>query len=254
MSDIKEIKNHLIELRKCVLKIIVSISIIGIFVLTFHINIIQYDKIFFLYPTLDPFNNITIQIIESLKEKLVPYDVQLIQTAPGQVFFAQIYVSVLISTIMSMPIIIKEIIVFLKPALTENEINIGRSVAIPSIMLFVLGCFFAYFFAIPYLLEFLYKYGESAGIITFLNVIDFVTFVLQFLLAFGISFQIPIIMYTLSKAEIINKNFWKSNMRYAIIVITIFGAIITPDGSGITMWFIAGPMILLYLIGLKISK
>jgi sec-independent protein translocase protein TatC len=103
-------------------------------------------------------------------------------------------------------------------------------------------------------LDFLYRYGESAGLITFLNVIDFVTFVLQFLLAFGLSFQLPLVMYAITASGMIDSDFWRKNIRYAIVIIVIFGAVITPDGSGVTMWFIAGPMIGLYLAGMGIIE
>jgi len=79
---------------------------------------------------------------------------------------------------------------------------------------------------------------------------EFVTFVLLFRLAFGLSFQLPVIMYAFSQALMTDAKFWRKNIRYAIIIIVIFGAIITPDGSGVTMWFIAGPMIGLYLAGM----
>jgi len=59
-----------------------------------------------------------------------------------------------------------------------------------------------------------------------------------------------VIMYAFSQSGIIDAKFWRKNIRYAIIIIIIFGAIITPDGSGVTMWFIAGPMIGLYLAGM----
>ena len=119
---------------------------------------------------------------------------------------------------------------------------------------FVSGCVFAYTLVIPYILDFLYKYGESAGLVTFLNIMDFVSFILQFLLAFGISFQLPLIMYAISQSGITDSKFWRKNIRYAIVAIVIFGAIITPDGSGVTMWFIAGPMIGLYLAGMLIVE
>jgi sec-independent protein translocase protein TatC len=66
-------------------------------------------------------------------------------------------------------------------------------------------------------------------------------------------------MYIISLSNIIDYDFWRKNFRYSIIIIVVFGAIITPDGSGVTMWLIAGPMILLYLIGIflvqaKIAK
>jgi len=116
------------------------------------------------------------------------------------------------------------------------------------------GCVFSYTFVIPYILDFLYRYGESAGLITFLNVIDFVAFVLQFLLAFGLSFQLPLIMYAVTASGMTDTKFWRKNIRYAIIIIVIFGAVVTPDGSGVTMWFIAGPMIALYLAGMIIIE
>ena len=119
---------------------------------------------------------------------------------------------------------------------------------------FVSGCIFAYTLVIPYILDFLYKYGESAGLVTFLNIMDFVSFILQFLLAFGISFQLPLIMYAISQSGMTDTKFWRKNIRYAIVAIVIFGAIITPDGSGVTMWFIAGPMIGLYLAGMFIVE
>ena len=179
---------------------------------------------------------------------------QLIQTAPGQAFFAQVYIAALIGLVAGTPVIVREVVNFLKPALKENEINIGRTITIPIMSLFVSGCLFAYFIVVPFMLEFLYKYGASAGLVTFLNIMDFVTFVLQFLLAFGLSFQLPVIMYAFSQAGMTDTKFWRKNIRYAIIVIVIFGAVITPDGSGVTMWFIAGPMIGLYLAGMALVE
>jgi sec-independent protein translocase protein TatC len=80
--------------------------------------------------------------------------------------------------------------------------------------------------------------------------VDFVSFVLQFLLAFGISFQLPLVMYAATASGVTDAAFWRKNIRYAIVIIVIFGAVITPDGSGVTMWFIGGPMIALYVVGM----
>ncbi len=182
------------------------------------------------------------------------HQVLLIQTAPGQAFFAQVYIAALVGLVLGMPVIIRELVGFIKPALKENEINVSRSISLPALGLFIAGCVFSYNFVIPYILEFLYRYGESAGLVTFLNIMDFVTFVLQFLLAFGFSFQLPLIMYAISASGMVDSNFWRKNIRYAIVVIVIFGAVITPDGSGVTMWFIAIPMIVLYVAGMLIIE
>jgi len=254
MSELNEIYGHLTEVRRRVLRIVIVVGVITVFLMAFHFEPIVYNEFTLYYPTPKPLDNIAAQITDYFSINLVPDNVQLIQTAPGQAFFSQVYIAALVGLVAGTPVIIREIINFLKPALKENEINVGRSITIPALGLFVTGCMFAYSFVIPFMLEFLYRYGESAGLVTFLNIMDFVTFVLQFLLAFGISFQLPLIMYAVGQSGLVDAKFWRSNIRYAIIIIVIFGAVITPDGSGVTMWFIAGPMIALYLAGMVIVE
>ena len=254
MSEIQEINFHLEELRRRALRIVIVVGVISVFLLTFHAEAIQINGIVLYYPTPEPLDNIAAQITNHMRENLVPKDVQLIQTAPGQAFFAQVYIAALVGIVVSMPVVIKELVGFIKPALKENEINVSRNISLPALGLFITGCVFSYTFIIPYILDFLYRYGESAGLVTFLNVIDFVTFVLQFLLAFGLSFQLPLVMYAVSVSGLTDASFWRKNIRYAIVAIVIFGAAITPDGSGVTMWFIAGPMIALYVAGMVIIE
>ena len=250
MSEIQELSQHLEELRKRILRIVLIIGIVTVFLLTFHLEPVEYSGITLYYPTPEPLNNIAAQITFHMKQNLVPDDVQLIQTAPGQAFFSQVYIAALVGIVVSMPVIIKEFVGFIRPALKENEINVSKNISAPALGLFIAGCVFSYYAVIPYILDFLYRYGDSAGLVTFLNVIDFVTFVLQFLLAFGLSFQLPLVMYALTVAGMTDAKFWRKNIRYAIVAIVIFGAVITPDGSGVTMWFIAGPMIGLYVTGM----
>jgi len=254
MSEIQEINKHLEELRRRILKIVIVVIAITAFLLAFHAEPVEILGVGLFYPTPQPLDNIAAQITNYFRVNLVPESVQLIQTAPGQAFFAQVYIAALVGIVAVMPIIIREMAAFLKPALKENEIHISRTITIPALGLFIAGCLFSYFLVIPYILDFLYKYGESAGLVTFLNIMDFVTFVLQFLLAFGLSFQLPMIMYATTASGMTDAKFWRKNIRYAVVIIVIFGAIITPDGSGITMWFIAGPMIALYLGGMAVIE
>jgi sec-independent protein translocase protein TatC len=186
-----------------------------------------------------------------MRDTLLPPEVKLIQTSPGQAFFAQIYVGMLIGVLASMPIIIKEIFGFISPAF-ERQFNKSLVVTIilPTIALFISGIILSYVLVIPFTLGFLYNYGLAIGVETFFNVNDFISFVLQFFLGFGIAFELPIIMYAFTLTGMIDASFWKKKFRYAVIILVVFGAIITPDGSGITMWFVAGPMIALYLLGI----
>ncbi len=250
MSEIHEIAKHLDELRARILRIAIVVGIITVFILTFHLTPLEINGIALYYPTPEPLDNIAAQITNYMKQQLVPDQVQLIQTAPGQAFFAQIYIAALVGIVLGMPVMIREITGFIRPALKEREINVSRAIVIPALGLFITGCLFSYFLVVPYILDFLYKYGESAGLVTFLNIMDFVSFVLQFLLAFGISFQLPLVMYAATASGITDAAFWRKNIRYAIVIIVIFGAVITPDGSGVTMWFVGGPMIALYVVGM----
>lgn len=245
---------HLEELRKRVFRMVIAVGIITFFILGFHLTPFVYNGLHLYYPTFSPFDNIAAQLTVAMKHQLLPSSVQLIQTAPGQAFFAQFYIAVLLGIVIGMPVIVKEFIGFLSPALQKKEMQIIRSITIPAITLFAAGCLFSYLVVTPYMLEFLYRYGQSAGLLTFLNIVDFINFVLQFLLAFGISFQLPLIMYAVSASEMVDEKFWRRNMKWSVIAMVIIGAAITPDGSGITMWFVAGPLIGLYLIGMLLSE
>ena len=254
------IREHIDELRSRMLRIIISVMIITIFSMSFGIKAftlyypivdIINNRIQLFYPYPDPFNNVAIQVTSFMEKTLLPPEVKLIQTAPGQAFFAQVYVSLLIGIIGSIPIIIKEIFGFISPAIGNQTKKIGiTNVFLPIVSLCIAGIIFSYIVVIPFTLNFLYKYGQAIGVATFLNINDFISFVLQFFLGFGIAFELPIIMYAIALTDVIDTRFWRKNFRYAALLLVIFGAIITPDGSGITMWFISGPMITLYLLGM----
>ena len=208
----------------------------------------------FYYPYPNPFENIAVQLTLFLKDTLLPPEVKFIQTAPGQAFFAQIHIALLLSIICSIPIIAREVFAFIYPALSTKTTTTIYKITLPILLLFIMGIVFSYLLVIPFTLSFLYKYGESLGAETFVTVSDFMTFVLQFMLGFGLAFQLPVIMYGLSLTGLVDSTFWSKNLRYAIVILAIFGALITPDGSGITMWFVSIPMIVLYLLGIVIIR
>lgn len=209
----------------------------------------------FYYPYYNPFDNIAIQLTTYLSDTLLPPEVSLIQTAPGQAFFSQVYVAVLLSMLISIPLIIREVYAFVSPALGQSSRKLfAIKTLVPTVSLFVVGVLFSYVLVIPLVLNFLYTYGESIGVATFFNINDFYPFVLQLLIAFGLAFQLPVIMYALSMTGVVDLVFWKRNFRYALIIFVIFGAIITPDGGGVSMWLVVAPMVLLYMAGLLVVK
>ena len=243
------------SLRIRFLRIIVFAISIVIFSSVFGIQLITVNNytFYFIYPAI--YNNIASQIILFLSHNLVPSGVKLIQTAPGQSLFAQIYVSILLSITCSIPMIVNEIFGFVSPAISTGTKKTSLFKFIfPVSFLFIGGITFSFLIAIPIMLTFLYQYGQSLGILSFLSINEFIGFVLQFFIAFGVSFQLPLIMYILSLTGLLDNRFWIKNFKYALILIVIFGAFITPDGSGLTMWFISIPMLFLYLLGILLIK
>ena len=244
---LKEVKTRIIRVS-----ISIIISIFTCMTMSITFTIFQGLKI----PIIDfnPYYNISIQIISFMKDTLLPKSVVLIQVAPGQAITAQIYVSITMGIIICMPIIFREILAFINPALYYNERRIVKEFFFPSMLLFVAGISFSYFIVLPSTIKFLYAYGESMGVTLFFDINQFITFTIQFLLLFGFSYQLPIIMFLFTRLRIVKPDFWKSNFRYVALILILFGAFITPDGSGVTMWYVTAPLLALYLLGIIIIK
>jgi sec-independent protein translocase protein TatC len=247
------LQSHFSEFRSRMIRALAAILIGTIFAATFGIHSFEFNGYTIYYPFPDPLNNISIQLTYFMRDTLLPENVQLIQTAPGQAFFTQIYVSILIGIIAAIPVITREAYGFVAPAIESDEQGkkkvLPTSVLLPMIALFIGGVLFSYVAVIPQVLQFLYNYGQAIGVATFFNINEFVPFVLQFLIGIGVAFELPIFMYAISLTGVTDASFWRRNFRYAILIFVIFGAVITPDGSGITMWLMTGPMIGLYMIG-----
>lgn len=248
----KTLREHLDELRIRIVRIVLAIIILSAVNLTISIRWMDLDGIPFPvpYPYPDILNSVSAQVIQAMSKQLVPEHVELVQLAPGQAFFAQLQVAIILASILAMPLIVREVVGFIGPALYEDEVMAVKRITLPAVALFASGCIFSYLVIIPFMLDFLYRYGETLGIHTFLSIGEFINFVMQFIVAFGISFLLPIAMWVASSADLVDRQFWRRNIRYAIVVIAIFGALITPDGSGITMWFVALPLIALYAVGM----
>jgi sec-independent protein translocase protein TatC len=250
------LQGHLNEFRSRMIRAVAAIIIVTIFTASFGIHSFVFNGYVIYYPFPDPLHNISVQLTYYMRDTLLPENVQLIQTAPGQAFFAQIYVSLLIGIIIAIPVITREVYGFISPAIESSKASKKKTISVflPMIVLFVGGASFSYVLVIPFVLEFLYNYGEAIGVATFFNINEFITFVLQFLIGIGIAFELPVFMYAISLTGVTDASFWRKNFRYSIIIFVIFGAVITPDGSGITMWLMTGPMIGLYLVGLVVIE
>jgi len=245
---------HIDELRSRLLRIMATVMAITIFSFLFGIKKFEFENVSVYLPYPNPFDDIAALLIRKIQADMLPENVKLIVTSPGQAIVAQLYVSLFLGIILAMPVILYQIAVFVGPGLYTHESHAVRRLLVPSAFLFALGAAFTYLFITPIAFQFLYEYGFVLRAETFITVDDLISFVLLFALAGGLSFQLPILMWIVTIAGIVDTGFWRRNFSYAVVAIVIFGAVVTPDGSGITMWLISGPMIALYVAAYLILR
>jgi len=148
-----------------------------------------------------------------------------------------------------MPWIVHEVGAFLVPALRHNERALIRQVGVPATVLFAAGTAVGLLVITPFTFRLLFLYVSAMNLEPVLGVQDFVNFALIYSLAFGIVCELPVFIYALTRLGVVRAAAWRKHWRGAVIGALVFGMVITPDNSGITMMLIALPMIGLYLGG-----
>jgi len=242
---------HLEELRRR-LKVAVGVFIVAfVFMLTFSIQPTSLGQtaIWLPVPTADQGQTIPAQFIVLLNHSLVQGSAVLVVLTPWEAVIAQLKVGMFLAAVITSPVTTYEFWRFIAPGLKPRERRLVFRIATPVVSLFLLGVLVSLLVVLPFTFPFLYAFARAFGAQPFLRFEDFLDFVLMFSLAFGLSFELPVVMYGLSYLGIVQPEFWKRNWRYAAIAIFIFGAVITPDGSGVTMMLVAMPMLALYVAG-----
>jgi sec-independent protein translocase protein TatC len=174
--------------------------------------------------------------------------------APWDGVVVQLKTALFLALMVTSPLTAYEVGRFVGPALKPSERRLLFRVTLPILVLFLAGVLLCLVVVLPFTFSLLYTYQTALGAnLLLLFADDFISFVLLFMLAFGLAFELPVLMYGLTALGIISSEFWKKNWRFAAIAIFVFGAIITPDGSGITMFLVALPMLALYVLGYAAS-
>ena len=171
--------------------------------------------------------------------------------APAELLMSYIKIAVIGGFVVSGPFLMLQIWLFISPGLTKSE---KRTIAVSLFIggiFFIIGVVFAYMVILPIMLQFFmgFQIEQIEEMISFSN---YLSFVISTLLSFGIIFELPIIMVILTKFHILKVSFIKKNRKYTILIIFIVAAILTPPDV-ITQTLLAGPMILLFEIGVIFS-
>lgn len=186
---------------------------------------------------------------ENMRATLVPPGVELLVTSPFSAFVAEISVALFLGFLATFPFLLYKIMAYIRPALYPREKKILYKAIFPSLALFAAGCFFAYFIIIPPAFTFLYAYAGHIGATAFFSVNEFITWSFTFMFVTGLFFLLPVFMISLTRFGIVAPHFWREKWRVMLFAILAFSAIITPDGSGITMFLLSLPVAALYGLG-----
>jgi sec-independent protein translocase protein TatC len=173
--------------------------------------------------------------------------------AMGEQFNVHIWTSVTVGFIIAFPFIIWEFWKFISPALYENERKNARSFIIISSFLFFVGVLFGYYVVTPLSVNFLGNYSISDLVERNIKIDSYISLVRSSLLACGLVFELPIIMYFLTKIGLVTPTFLKKYRKHALVVVLILAAVITPPDV-ISQIIVAIPILLLYEVSILISK
>jgi sec-independent protein translocase protein TatC len=177
--------------------------------------------------------------------------VDLIATSPMETLMTSFKMSLISGLIIAFPWIMWNVWRFLAPALFANEKRVFAISFFSSIVMFAVGACFAYFAVLPAGLAFLAEYTKGA-ITQNWRQGDFASFISQFMLAFGVIFELPVVAYVLANMGLITAGGMWRFFRYAVIVIFAVAALLTPGPDPVSQVMMAVPLIILYLLSIGI--
>jgi len=223
---------HLDELRKRIIWSLTSLGV-GVLIVVFFIN-----QIF--------------EFIMRPMQRMLPAGQTLIYTDPGEAFMLQIKIALIAGLIVASPLVFTQVWLFIAPGLYQHEKRLAIPFVAMSTVLFVAGAAFSHYVVFPLVWRFF------ASFIT-----DYMTYMprvepafaiyLRLILALGITFQLPTVVLFLARMGMITPRFMIRNIKYAVLLIIIGAAVLSPDGGGVGMVVMGGPVILLYVFSIGLA-
>jgi sec-independent protein translocase protein TatC len=223
---------HLDELRKRIVNSLIAVGIALLVAFTFITKIYN----FLMAPTM----------------RQLPAGSRLIYTEPGEAFSLYIQLSLIVGVLMAAPFIMYQVWLFIAPGLYANE----KKMAIPFVLLstlgFIGGAVFNHYIMFPWMMAFFASFNTQD--LVFMPKLDSVfSLYTKFLIAMAVVFQMPTLVFFLAKMKVITARFLIAQFKYAILLIFIISAVITPTGDPVTQTVFAAPMIGLYVLGIAIA-
>jgi sec-independent protein translocase protein TatC len=245
---------HLEALRWHIIR---SVSAVFIFAIAAFLNKDIIFKTIILAPKSSEF--ITNKLLCRLSEFLsLPslcignFDLKLINIQMAGQFMIHMYISVFAGLIVAIPYVLWEIWRFVKPALHDNEARHARGAVFFSSLLFLLGVLFAYFLIVPMAVLFLGSYNVSESVENQVALSSYISTVVSLTFSVGVVFELPILVFFLTKVGIITPMLMRRNRKFMIVVVLVVAAIITPPDV-FSQLLVTFPLLGLYELSILVS-
>ncbi|MGJ1203946.1 twin-arginine translocase subunit TatC [Sphingobacterium lactis] len=189
--------------------------------------------------------------LEGFCVEKIPFNI--INTELAGQFMLQINSCLLMAVALGFPYLLFEVWLFIKPALTEIERKSARGFVLYATLLFIVGALFGYYIVVPLSVNFLANVSLSEEITNQITIDSYLSTIATLTLGCGIIFLLPILIFILSKIGIMTPEFMRASRRYAVIIILVIAAIITPTADIITLLTVSAPMFILYELSIMVS-
>ena len=177
---------------------------------------------------------------------------QYVYLSPSELITSYFKLSLILSVVIISPLMLAQIWGFVAPALTKREKKAIGPALSGGLVFFFIGAAFSYFIAIPFMIQFLVNYSQSDMISSAISVASYLDFMIGMLLTFGLVFEMPMLAFVLSNLGILTPEILRKMRSYAIVLIFIIAAVITPPDV-VSQFMIAVPMLGLYELSVLIS-
>ena len=182
----------------------------------------------------------------------LPEGRKMIYTEPTEAFLLQLKVAALAGVVISAPAVMWQLWLFIAPGLYRREKRLALPFIVSTSLLFVAGAAFNHYVVFPIAFTFLGSFTKD-----YMEFMPRITPVFslysQLLLAFGIIFQMPVLVFTLARLGLVTAGFLWKNTKYAVLIIFVISAVITPTSDVVTQTLMAAPMLVLYLVSIGIA-
>ncbi len=245
MAEEMSFWDHLEELRWCLLRVVIVfvIALVGSFIILPSI----FDSVILGPSHADFFLYRWMGFVYGPGE-----DVNIININVASQFPTHMSVSMWMALLIVFPYLMYQIWVFVRPALYDKEIPGVRSAFLGGTMLFYLGCAVGYLIVFPIIFKFLTGYRVSTDIVNQISLNSYMSLLVTMVFIMGLVFELPSLSWLLGKLGVINRQTLRGWRRYAIVVLLVLAAIITPTGDPFTLMVVFIPLYLLYELSIVV--